>query len=51
MDCQFNGEKKNREALLHVTRELVHLKVKDIKTIKELPKLTKNPWQKKETRW
>jgi hypothetical protein len=27
------------------------LKVKDIKTIEELPKLTKNPWQKKETRW
>jgi hypothetical protein len=28
------------------------LKVKDIKTIEELPKLTeKKPWQKKETRW
>jgi hypothetical protein len=52
MDCQFNGEKENREALLHVTRDLVHLKVKDIKNIEELPKLTeKNPWQKKEMRW
>jgi tRNA(Phe) wybutosine-synthesizing methylase Tyw3 len=40
MDCQFNGEKENREVLLHVTRDLVHLKVKDIKTIEELPKLT-----------
>jgi hypothetical protein len=28
--------------LLHVTGDLVHLKVKDIKTIEELPKLTKN---------
>jgi hypothetical protein len=35
------GEKENREALLHVTGDLVHLKVKDIKTIEELPKLTK----------
>jgi hypothetical protein len=51
MDCQFNGEKENREALLHVTGDLVHLKVNDIKTIEELTKLTKNPWQKKETRW
>jgi hypothetical protein len=51
MDYQFNGEKENREAPLHVTRDLVDLKVKDIKTIEELPKLTKNPWQKKETRW
>jgi hypothetical protein len=33
MDCQFNGEKENREASLHVTGDLVHLKVKDIKTI------------------
>jgi hypothetical protein len=40
MDCQFNGEKENREAPLHVTGDLVHLKVKDIKTIEELPKLT-----------
>jgi hypothetical protein len=39
MDCQFNGKKKNREASLHVTGDLVHLKVKDIKTIEELPKL------------
>jgi hypothetical protein len=52
MDYQFNGEKDNREASLHVIGDLVHLKVKDIKTIEELPKLTeKNPWQKKETRW
>jgi hypothetical protein len=51
MDCQFNGEKENREASLYVTGDLVHLKVKDIKTIEELPKLTKKPWQKKEMRW
>jgi hypothetical protein len=40
MDCQFNGEKENREASFHVTGDLVHLKVKDIKNIEELPKLT-----------
>jgi tRNA(Phe) wybutosine-synthesizing methylase Tyw3 len=40
MDCQFNGEKDNREASLHVTGDLVHLKVKDIKNIEELSKLT-----------
>jgi hypothetical protein len=40
MDCQFNGEKENREEPLHVTGDLVHLKVKDIKTIEELHKLT-----------
>jgi hypothetical protein len=40
MDCQFNVEMENQEAPLHVTGDLVHLKVKDIKTIKELPKLT-----------
>jgi hypothetical protein len=52
MDCQFNGEKENQEASLHVTGDLVHLKVKDIKIIEELPKLIeKNPWKKKETRW
>jgi hypothetical protein len=39
MDCQFNGEKENREALLHVIGDLVHLKVKDMKTIEELAKL------------
>ena len=39
MDCQFNGEKENRAASLHVSGELVHLQVKDIKTIEELPKL------------
>jgi hypothetical protein len=46
MDCQFNGEKENREAPLHVTGDLVHLKVKDVKTIEELPKLTKKPLAK-----
>jgi hypothetical protein len=43
MDCQFNGEKENREASLLVTGDLVHLKVKDIKTIEELTKLTEKP--------
>jgi hypothetical protein len=47
MDCQFNGEKDNREAPLHVTGDLVHLKVKDIKTIEELPKLTEKTLGKK----
>jgi tRNA(Phe) wybutosine-synthesizing methylase Tyw3 len=51
MDCHFNGGKKNREVPLHATGDLVHLKVKDIQTIKELTKLTENPWQKKEMRW
>jgi hypothetical protein len=46
MDCQFNGEKENGEALLHVTGDLVHLKVKDIKTIEELSKLTEKPLAK-----
>jgi hypothetical protein len=46
MDCQFNGEKENREVQLHVTRDLVHLKVKDIKTFEELPKLTEKPLAK-----
>jgi hypothetical protein len=46
MDCQFNGEKENQEASLHVIGDLVHLKVKDIKTIKELPKLTEKPLAK-----
>jgi hypothetical protein len=40
MDCQFNGETDNREASLHMTGDLVHLKVKDVKTIEELPNLT-----------
>jgi hypothetical protein len=40
MDYQFNGEKEDRGAPLHVTGYLVYLKVKDVKTIKELPKLT-----------
>jgi hypothetical protein len=46
MNCQFNGEKENREAPLHVTGDLVHLKVKDIKTIEELPKLAEKPLTK-----
>jgi hypothetical protein len=46
MDCQFNGEKENREVSLHVTGDLVHLKVKDVKTIDELPKLTEKPLAK-----
>jgi hypothetical protein len=62
MDCQFNGEKENREVPLHVTGDLVHLKVKDIKTIEELPKLTERKkrhgeeeeegmWNKKSILW
>jgi hypothetical protein len=47
MDCQFNGEKENQEVSLHVSRDLVHLKVKDIKTIEELPKLTEKPLSEK----
>jgi hypothetical protein len=50
MDCLFNGEKENREALLHVTGDLVHLKVKDIKTIEELPKLTEKTLGKRKKR-
>jgi hypothetical protein len=50
MDCQFNGEKENREAPLHVTRDLLHLKVKDIKTIEELPKLTEKSLGKRKKR-
>jgi hypothetical protein len=50
MDCQVNGEKENREVSLHVTGDLVHLKVKDIKTIEELPKLTEKPLGKRKTR-
>jgi hypothetical protein len=46
MDCQFNGEKENRETSLRVTGDLVHFKVKDIKTIEELPKLTEKPLAK-----
>jgi len=40
MDCQFDGEKENRMAPLHVSGEEVHLQVKSIKTIEELPKKT-----------
>jgi hypothetical protein len=50
MDCQFNGEKENREALLHVTGDLVHLKVNDITTIEELPKLTEKTLGKRKKR-
>jgi hypothetical protein len=50
MDFQFNGEKENREAQLHVTGDLVHLKVKDIKTIEELPKLTEKTHGKRKKR-
>jgi hypothetical protein len=41
MNCQFNGAKENGAAPLHVTGDLVLLPVNDIKTIDELPKLTK----------
>jgi hypothetical protein len=51
MDCQFNLEKENREAPLHVTGDLVHLKVKDIKTIEELPKLTERTLGKRKKRY
>jgi hypothetical protein len=50
MDCQFNKEKENREVALHVTRDLVHLKVKDIKTIEELPRLTEKTLGKRKKR-
>jgi hypothetical protein len=50
MDCQFNGEKENREASLHVTGDLVHLKVKDVKIIEELPKLTEKTLGKRKKR-
>jgi hypothetical protein len=46
-DCPFNGEKENREAPLHVIGDLVHLKVNDVKTIEELPKLTEKPLSKR----
>jgi hypothetical protein len=50
MDCQFNGEKENREAPFHVTGDLVHLKVKDIKTINDLPKMTEKNLGKRKKR-
>jgi hypothetical protein len=50
MDCQFNGEKENQEVLLHVTGNLVHLKVKDIKSIEELPKLIEKTLGKRKKR-
>jgi hypothetical protein len=37
---------ENREAPLHVTGDLVHLKVNDVQTIDELPKLTEKPLAK-----
>jgi len=40
MDCQFDGEKENRMAPQHESGMEVHLQVKDIKTIEELPKET-----------
>jgi hypothetical protein len=43
MDYQVDGEKEDRETLLHVTGDLVHLQVKDVKTTEELPKLTEKP--------
>jgi hypothetical protein len=45
------GEKENREAPLHVIGDLGHLKVKDVKTIEELPKLTEKPLAKEKMRW
>jgi tRNA(Phe) wybutosine-synthesizing methylase Tyw3 len=51
MDCQFNGEKENREASLLVTGDLVHLKVKDIKTIEELTKLTEKTLGRRKKRY
>jgi tRNA(Phe) wybutosine-synthesizing methylase Tyw3 len=52
MDCQFNGEKDNQEASLLVTGDLAHIKVKDIETIEELPKLTeKTLGKRKKRRW
>lgn len=50
MDCQFDGEKENGVAPLHVTGDLVHLQVKDIKTIEELSKLTKKILGKRKKR-
>jgi hypothetical protein len=50
MGCLFNGEKENQEAPLHVTRDLVHLKVKDIKTIEELTKMAENILGKRKKR-
>ena len=40
MDCQFDGEKGDRMAPPHVSGVELHLQVKDIKTIEELPKKT-----------
>jgi hypothetical protein len=40
MDCQFDGQKEDQEVSLHVTEDRVHLKLNNVKTIEELPKLT-----------
>ena len=40
MDCLFDGEKEDRIAPPHVPGVELHMQVKDIKTIKELPKKT-----------
>jgi hypothetical protein len=48
--AKFNGEKENREVPLHVTGDLVHLKIKVIKTIEELPKLTEKTLGKRKKR-
>ena len=46
-DCQFNGEKENRQAPMHVTGDLLHLQVKDVETIEELPKLSEKKLRKR----
>ena len=40
MDCQFDGEKEDQMAPPHVSGVELHMQVKDIKTIEELPKKT-----------
>ena len=40
MDYQFDGEKEDQMAPPHVSGVELHLQVKDIKTIEELPKKT-----------
>jgi hypothetical protein len=49
-ELSVDRKKEDREALLHVTGDLVHLKVKDIKTIEELPKLTEKTLGKRKKR-
>jgi hypothetical protein len=43
IDCQFNGEKENLEAPLHVTGDLVHLKVKDKSHVSSPSKIVRSP--------